>query len=127
MNLQAIFSQRLVQNTEGSKSIAVEVMLNEGLIKHLIEEGKVKEIKEIMEKSTERGMKTFDQSLIELYRNGEISPEVAIAEADNEANIRLAIKGDEAKDKMAGTVISTRPQMLGTHGQTGSQEGDGNF
>lgn len=91
MNLRGIFSQRLVDNTQGGRSLALEVMLNRGHIRTLIEENKIRDIRELMEKSGEQGMVTFDQSLFALYNNGTITRETALAEADNEANLRLMI------------------------------------
>lgn len=92
MNLRAIFSQRLVANTKGSRSLALEVMLNEGLISSHIKDGQIKDIKEVMEMNEGRGMCSFDQSLSALYESGEIEAEVAIAEADNQGNMRIRIQ-----------------------------------
>ena len=92
LNLRAVLSQRLVLNRENSRSIALEIMLNKGFIRKLIEEGKIKEIKEIMEKSRDQGMLTFDQSLLDLFKLGIITEEVALGESDNSANLRLSIK-----------------------------------
>lgn len=93
LNLRGIVSQRLVGTINGSKrALAIEIMLNNGLIRQLIEEGKVRQIKEMIERGTSEGMCTMDQSLLELWKQRVISPEVAIAEADNGANIRLALR-----------------------------------
>lgn len=92
LNMKGILSQRLVKTKGGQRVAAIEVMLNEGLIRNLIEEGKPKEIKEIMEKSRGLGMQTFEQALIDLYRAGLISEEAALAEADNPANLKLQIR-----------------------------------
>jgi twitching motility protein PilU len=92
LNLKAILSQRLVHNHAGNRSIALEILLNQGLIRSLIQEGRVKEIKECIEKSRDLGMQSFDQALIDLFANGVIAEEVALAESDNPANLRLAIK-----------------------------------
>ena len=92
INLKAVLSQRLVPNLEGGRSIAVEILLNQGLIRNLIEEGDIRQIKEVMEKQRDMGMQTFDQSLVELHLNGEISADVAAAESDNPSGVRLAIK-----------------------------------
>ena len=79
-------------------------MLNNGLIKQLIEEGKIRQIREMIERGGDEGMITFDQSLFELYRKGVISDEVAIAEADNPANLRLAITQAEVKTGSKETI-----------------------
>lgn len=92
MNLKAILSQRLVPNLRGGRSIALEILVNHGLIKSLIQEGRVKEIKEMIERGRAEGMQTFEQALIALFLNGTISEETALAESDNPANMRLAIK-----------------------------------
>lgn len=101
LNLRAILSQRLLLNARGTRSLATEVLLNTGLIKSLIEEGKIREIKELMERNTEKGMRTFDQSIFDLHMSGEISMEVAIAEADNMANMRLNISQATASRQTA--------------------------
>lgn len=92
LNIRGILSQRLVRKMHGGRAVAAEVMLNQGLIRNLIEEGKPKEIKEIMEKSRSLGMQTFEQTLLDMYKAGEISEEVAIQEADNPANLKLQIR-----------------------------------
>lgn len=93
LNLRGIVSQRLVSTINSNKrALAVEIMLNNGLIRQLIEEGKVRQIKEMIERGNSDGMRTMDQSLLELWKQKIISPEVAIAEADNSANMRLALR-----------------------------------
>lgn len=92
LNLKAVLSQRLIPNLHGQRSLAVEVMLNRGLIKSLIETGKIKEIQDVMSKSTHEGMCTFDQSLIALCQKNMISEEVALAEADQPANLKLLLR-----------------------------------
>jgi twitching motility protein PilU len=91
-NLKAVFSQRLVRNLENTRSIVTEVMLVEGLIKNMILDGRVNEIREMIEKGYGTGMKTFEQSLFELLEAGVIAEEVAMAEADSPANLRLTMK-----------------------------------
>lgn len=92
LNLRGVLSQRLVKTVRQSRTIAVEVMLNQGLVRSLIEEGKPKEIKDVMEKNRSLGMQTFEQALLDLYRNGEITEDVALQEADNPANLKLQIR-----------------------------------
>ncbi|MGH8715725.1 MAG: PilT/PilU family type 4a pilus ATPase [Burkholderiales bacterium] len=102
LNLRAFVSQRLILRKEGKGRIAaVEVMLNSPLISDLIFKGEVQEIKEIMSRSRELGMQTFDQSLYDLYEAGQISYEDALRNADSVNDLRLKIKlhGAEAKDK----------------------------
>ena len=72
--------------------VAVEVLLNTPLISDLIRKGEVHKIKEIMSRSSEQGMQTFDQSIYDLYTQGEISYDDAIAHADSANEVRLLIK-----------------------------------
>jgi twitching motility protein PilU len=88
-NVKGILSQRLVRTKDDSRCLAVEIMLNQGLIKNLIQEGRIKEIRECIEKGSASGMQTFDQCLINLYTKGIITEEQALAESDNPANLRL--------------------------------------
>jgi twitching motility protein PilU len=91
-NLKAVLSQRLVRNKEDTRSIAIEILLNQGVIKALIQEGRVKEIRDHIEKGRSVGMQSFEQSLLDMYLAGTISEEVALAESDNPSNLRLAIR-----------------------------------
>jgi twitching motility protein PilU len=102
LNLKAMISQRLIPKRDGPGRVAaIEIMLNTPLIADLIFKGEVHELKEIMRKSRELGMQTFDQSLFDLYEAGQISYEDAMRNADSMNELRLAIKlhGHEAKDK----------------------------
>ncbi len=102
LNLKGVISQRLLPVKEGKGRVpAVEVMLNTPLVSDLIFKGEVHEIKEIMKKSRELGMQTFDQALFDLYEQNRISYEDALRFADSTNEVRLAIKlhGKEAKDK----------------------------
>jgi twitching motility protein PilU len=102
LNLKAMISQRLIplRDTKG-RIPAVEVMLNSPLISDLIFKGEVHEIKEIMKKSRELGMQTFDQALFDLYEAGKISYEDALRNADSVNDLRLAIKlqGKDAQNR----------------------------
>jgi twitching motility protein PilU len=108
LNLKAMISQRLVplRDTKG-RCAAVEIMLNSPLVSDLIFKGDVHEIKEIMKKSREIGMQTFDQALFDLFEAGRISYEDALRNADSVNDLRLSIKlnGKDAKDRdlSAGT------------------------
>jgi twitching motility protein PilU len=102
LNLRALVSQRLIPKKEGKgRAAAIEILLNSPLISDLIFKGEVHEIKEIMKKSREAGMCTFDQALFELYEAGQISYEDAMRNADSMNELRLAIKlhGHESKKK----------------------------
>ena len=107
LNLKGIISQRLMKTREGGARVAaIEIMLNSPLISDLILKGEVHEIKAIMAKSNELGMKTFDQALFDLYEADKISFEDALRNADsmNELRLRIKLEGKAAKDsdKLAG-------------------------
>ena len=107
LNLQAFVSQRLIPNMQQGRSVAVEVMLGSPTIKDLILRGDIAGLKEIMEKSKERGMKTFDMALFDLFQAGEISEEQALRNADSENNLRLRIKlAKEGKIAREATTFS---------------------
>jgi twitching motility protein PilU len=102
LNLKGIVSQRLIPVKEGKgRAAAVEVLLNSPLISDLIFKGEIHGIKEIMKKSRELGMQTFDQALFDLYEAGRISYEDALRFADSTNEVRLNIKlhGKESKDR----------------------------
>ncbi|MCG2575492.1 PilT/PilU family type 4a pilus ATPase [Dechloromonas sp. XY25] len=108
LNLRAMVSQRLIPKKDGKgRMAAIEVMLNSPLISDLIFKGEVHEIKEIMKKSRELGMQTFDQALFDLYEAGKITYEDALRNADSLNDLRLQIKlhGKESKDRDLTTGI----------------------
>ena len=93
LNTRAFISQRLIPKKEGKGRVAaMEVMLNSPLISDLIFKGDVHEIKEIIAKSRELGMQTFDQSLFDLHEADIITYEDALRNADSVNDIRLKIK-----------------------------------
>ncbi len=93
LNMKAIVAQRLIPTTDGqSRRAAVEVMINTPLMEDLILKGDVQEMKELMKKSNELGMKTFDQALFDLYQKDIISQEEALRNADSPNEVRLMIK-----------------------------------
>src|ERR1700704_4954685 len=93
LNLKGLVSQRLLPRQEGKgRCAAVEIMLNSPLISDLIFKGEVHEIKEIMKRSRELGMQTFDQSLFDLYENQMVTYEDALRNADSVNDLRLQIK-----------------------------------
>lgn len=100
LNLRALVAQRLIPAKSGNGRVAaIEVLLNSPLIADLIFKGSVHEIKEIMKKSGEMGMQTFDTALFELYEAGKISYEDALRNADSMNELRLQIKLDGAEAK----------------------------
>ncbi len=99
-NLKAILSQRLIPNLRGGRSLAVEILLNHGLSRRIIEEGRIKEIREFIERMRDEGMQSFDQHLLELVVKNEVSEEIGQREADNPGNFRLRLT--QAKASQAG-------------------------
>lgn len=93
LNLRCIASQRLVPKIDGSGRVAaIEILLHSPLISDLIYKGDVHGIKEVMAKSRESGMQTFDQSLFDLFEEGRISYDDALRNADSVNDLRLKIK-----------------------------------
>ena len=104
LNLKAVISQRLLKTVDGKgRAAAIEILLNSPLIADLILKGEVHDIKGIMAKSNELGMKTFDQALFDLYEADRISFEDALRNADsmNELRLRIKLEGKAAKGKEA--------------------------
>lgn len=106
LNMRAIVAQQLVPTPDGKgRRACVEVLLNTPLAQDLIRKGKVHELKGLMTKSTESGMQTFDQALFELYKQGEITYEDALAYADSANDLRLMIKlGDDADTEQLSAI-----------------------
>jgi len=93
LNLKAIVAQQLIPTPDGNgRRACLEVLLNTPLAADIIRKGEVHELKELMKKSTEVGMQTFDQALYDLYDSGEITYEDALAHADSANDLRLMIK-----------------------------------
>ena len=102
LNLRSFVSQRLIARRDAKGRVpAVEILLNSPLISDLIFKGEVSEIKEIMKKSNELGMQTFDQSLFQLHEAGHISYEDALRNADsvNDLRLRIKLEGHEAQGR----------------------------
>ena len=102
LNLKSFVSQRLIPKKEGKGRVAaIEILLNSPLVQDLIFKGEVHEIKEVMKRSREIGMQTFDQALFDLYEGDFISYEDALRNADSLNDLRLNIKlnGKNAKEK----------------------------
>ncbi|UUX96233.1 PilT/PilU family type 4a pilus ATPase [Aquabacterium sp. J223] len=93
LNLKALVSQRLLPREEGKGRIAaVEILLNTPLVSDMIFKGEVGEIKELMKRSREVGMQTFDQALFDLYEAGRVTYEDALRNADSVNDLRLQVK-----------------------------------
>jgi twitching motility protein PilU len=107
LNVKAFVSQRLIPKADGiGRAAAIEIMINSPLISDLIFKGDVHEIKEIISRSRELGMQTFDQALFDLHERGDISYEDALRNADSVNDLRLKVKlhgkGAHNKDLSAG-------------------------
>ncbi len=99
LNLQGFVSQRLIPTVDGKRAAAIEILLGTPRVCDLIKQGKVDEIKEVMEKSENQGMKTFDSALFDLYKAGKITLEEALKNADSKNNLRLKIQLSEGTGK----------------------------
>ena len=129
LNMRAIVSQRLIPTVDGKRAAAIEILVGTPRAADLIAKGAVSELKELMEKSTEQGMQTFDQSLYKLYKEGRISLEEALKNADSKNNLRLRITLDEnpagaaaIEEEMAREAAAEANQQSGQ--QAGESSGD---
>jgi twitching motility protein PilU len=96
LNLHAIVAQQLVPTIDGNeRRAAIEVLINSPLVSDLIRKGEIHEIKDLMKRSRELGMQTFDQALYDLYKAKQISYKEAIKHADSPNDLRLQIKLSE--------------------------------
>ncbi len=95
LNVRGIVSQRLIPTLDGKRAAAIEVLLGTPMISDLILKGEISKIKEIMAKSENIGMQTFDAALYRLYKDGRISLEEALRNADSQNNLRLRISLEE--------------------------------
>ena len=109
LNIRGVVSQRLIPTIEGKRCVAVEVLLGTPLICDHIMKGEVGLIKEVMEKSENLGMRTFDGALFQLYKEGKISLDEAIRNADSQNNLRLRISLSE---KSAGKEVEDTASSL---------------
>lgn len=101
-NIKAFVSQRLIPTVDGKRCAAIEILLGSHTVKQMIMKGQLADIKEVMQKSENIGMKTFDSALFELAKAGKITTEEAIKNADSANNLRLRLKlsggGEEKED-----------------------------
>ena len=120
-NLKAFVSQRLVKTVDGKRRAAVEVMMGSPTIRDLIHRNQLTELKGIMEKSANLGMRTFDGALFELVVEGAISEEEALKNADSMNNLRLRLKlhGENG----ASTLTTPPPPPVATPSENPSQWG----
>lgn len=105
LNMKAIISQRLIPKKGGGRVAVIEILLNSPLISDLILNGRMHEIKAIMEKSREQGMLTFDQSLAEVVIAGLVEPEIAVRYADSANSLKLKLRA-------AGIIIAKEENAI---------------
>jgi len=91
-NLKAIVSQRLVSSKKGGVIVAIEVLLNQGLVRELIQTGDIAKIRDVMAQNNQMGMCCFDQSLLRLYQEDLITEETALAQADQPGDLKIKIR-----------------------------------
>jgi twitching motility protein PilU len=102
LNLRAIISQRLIPSVDGRRVAALEILMDTPRLKDLIKKGEVDSLKEGMEQGIQEGCQTFDQALFSLYKEGKITLENALINADSANNLRLKIK-------LAGLKVDQEP------------------
>jgi len=93
LNLKAVISQRLLSTPDGDgRRAAVEILLNSPLMSELIKKGDIHEMKELVKKSREQGMITFDHAIFEMIKSGEVTEKEGMRNADSVNDLRLALK-----------------------------------
>ena len=99
LNLRAIVAQQLIPTPDGKgRRPAIEIMINSPLVSDHIRKGELHLLKDLMSKSNEQGMQTFDQSLFTLFKSGEVTYEDALHHADSPNDLRLMIKLDSSEN-----------------------------
>jgi len=108
LNLRAFVSQRLIKTTDGKRAAAVEILLGTPLVQDMIRRGDIHEIKEVMQKSENLGMQTFDRALYKLVEAGKISIDEALKNADSPNNLRLtlSLNTDKVEKKAPAASLS---------------------
>jgi twitching motility protein PilU len=114
LNIRGIISQRLIPTIDNKRAAAIEILLGTPLLQDLIKKGEIGIIKEVMEKSENIGMQTFDGALFKLYMEGRISMDEALKNADSKNNLKLRITLAEGK--------STKEVEEGDHDNEGNEE-----
>ena len=127
LNIQAFVSQRLIPTVDGKRCAAIEIMLGTPLIAELILRGEIDGVKEVMTKSENIGMKTFDTALLELYQEGLISEDEAVRNSDSPNNVRLKIKFAKEAAAGAGAGAVEEDTPVGLSLESLDQEGDSIF
>ena len=120
LNLRSIISQRLIPGVSGKRVPAIEILMDTPRVKELIKKGQVDIIKEAMEQGIQEGCQTFDHALFLLYKEGKITLEQAIMNADSANNLRIKIKleglkGDDALDRLLEEEPERSEKPAGMH------------
>jgi twitching motility protein PilU len=118
LNLRGMVAQQLVPTRDGkSRRAVIEVLLNTPLVSDMIRKGEVHKLKELMSKSGELGMQTFDQALYRLYKEGEIDADKALAHADSANDLRLMMKLDgDVSGSSAAAELTMEDSDIGDDG-----------
>jgi twitching motility protein PilU len=115
LNLKGIVAQQLIPTPDGSgRKAIIEVLLNTPLVSDHIRKGEVHLLKDLMARSTEQGMQTFDQALFKAYSRGDITYEDALGYADSANDLRLMIKLDQETDATHLTGQASKLSIQGT-------------
>ena len=122
LNIRAFVSQRLIPTIDGKRCAAIEILLGTATVQELIKRGEVHNIKEVMEKSLNLGMQTFDRALFRLWDDGKITLDEALKNADSPNNLRLMIKLAGKKEDGSKSEKSTDHDMVTKSGLTLSLE-----
>ena len=110
LNLRGLISQRLIPTIDGKRAAAIEILLGTPLVCELIKRGEADSIKEIMEKSQSQGMQTFDGALFSLYKQGKISADEALKNADSKNNLKLKMTLDKGSASKPAPAPQSSPQ-----------------
>ena len=123
MNLRAMIAQQLLPTIDGeSRQAAIEILINTPLVADHIRKGDVHLVKELMSKSNEQGMQTFDQALFNLYMSGQVSYDTALTHADSANDLRLMVKlsgREPPADAMAANDSSESREQSGIQAPAG--------
>lgn len=116
MNLKAIISQRLMPSLKGGLVPAIEIMLNQGLVRELILKGEISRIKDVMEQNNPIGMITFDQSLLILFKENHITEDAAISNSDRPSDMKIKIQqvklSGEVKNRHVDTLSALDTSLI---------------
>jgi twitching motility protein PilU len=112
--LRAVVSQRLVRLVAGGRLPAVEILLNTSLVSELIEQGRLSEIREAMEKSMAPGSQTFDRALVDLVRSKRVTKEDALAQSDSPTNLLWLLENSTDNPEAAPAAPTGLPDLMST-------------